>query len=138
MDTTVAKLQIVADLNELSRMRQFVEKTAVSLTDNQKAIDDIILALDEAVTNIIRHGYKDQPGTIEIIINRLEQGMEIKIHDESPAFDLTQAQGPDLTLPLSQRKPGGLGIHMIKKLTHDVQYRLLPNGKNELRLFKRI
>ena len=135
---TIATLQITANLDELTKVRQFVEATAVTCITDQQPISDIVLAVDEAITNIIRHGYHEQPGTIEIKIHCLPNQIEVKLCDWSPNFDPTQVTPPDPDAPLSQRKPGGLGVHMMRHLTDVLQYRELPDGRNELTLIKQI
>jgi len=138
MAKTIARLQITAHLDELGQVRQFVEETAVSLTHDPQTISDIVLAVDEAVTNIIRHGYQHQAGIIELAIRYQPNRLEIKLWDEAPAFDPTQMVPPNPDIPLSQRAPGGMGIHMIRQLTDDLQYHFLADGRNELTLVKQI
>jgi serine/threonine-protein kinase RsbW len=138
MATTIAQLQITAHLDELVQVRQFVQETAISLTNDSQAINDIVLAVDEAVTNVIRHGYQHQSGIIEIAIHYQPGKLEIKLRDEAPAFDPTQIAPPNSDLPLSQRAPGGLGIHMMRQLTDDLHYQILADGRNELTLVKQI
>ncbi len=138
MAKTIARLQITAHLEELVQVRQFVQEIAASLTRDQQTISDIVLAVDEAVTNIIRHGYQHQAGTIELAIRSQSNRLEIKLWDEAPAFDPTQIAPPNPHIPLSQRAPGGLGIHMIRQLTDDLQYHCLADGRNELTLVKQI
>jgi serine/threonine-protein kinase RsbW len=138
MAKTIARLQITAHLDELLQVRQFVEETAVSFTNDPQVISDIVLAVDEAVTNIIRHGYQLQVGTIEITISYQSNRLEIRLRDEAPAFDPTQMDPPDQNIPLSQRKPGGLGVFMMRQLTDDLQYQPLADGRNELLLVKQI
>ena len=136
MSTRRATLQIIANLTELLKVRQFVEETAVTCINNQQTISDIVLAIDEAVTNIIRHGYQRRSGHIGISINCEQNKFAIKIYDNSPNFDPTQVIPPDPNIPLSQRKPGGMGIHMIRQLTDDWHYQKLADGRNELTLIK--
>ena len=139
MNTAVATLQITASLDMLGQVRQFVEATAVlpHLT-NPQTISDLVLAVDEAVTNIIRHGYQQQPGIIEINIRCQQHQIEIKLYDWSPNFDPTQIISPNPATPLSQRKPGGMGVYMMRHLTDELQYQRLADGRNELTLIKQI
>lgn len=138
MDKTIATLHVPADLAELMQVRQFVEETAVAHISNQQTISDIVLAVDEAVTNIIRHGYQQQSGTIEIIVHCHPHKIEIKLCDDSPQFDPTTVSSPNPATPLSHRKPGGMGVHMMRHLTDKIQYQQLPDGRNELTLIKNI
>jgi anti-sigma regulatory factor (Ser/Thr protein kinase) len=100
----------------------------------------IIRAVDEAVSNIMRHSYHgrlDQP--IEVYCNRLqrrtngetEQGVEILLFDCGPAVDTTKLQARSL----DEIKPGGLGLHIIRGSMDTVQYKR-AGRLNRLRLVK--
>src|SRR5580704_1466531 len=100
----------------------------------------IIRAVDEAVSNIMRHSYQgrlDQP--IEIYCNRLqrrtngepEQGVEILLFDCGPAVDTTKIQARSL----DEIRPGGLGLHIIRGSMDTVQYKR-AGRLNRLRLVK--
>ncbi len=66
-----ASLQLIAGLDQLAAIRDFVQLEATRLGVDQVAIDDLLLAVTEVVTNSIEHGYDEQPGpiTIEIGVN---------------------------------------------------------------------
>jgi serine/threonine-protein kinase RsbW len=87
-------------------------------------------------TNIIVHGYRKQPGTIDIAVRQVGNGLEICLRDRAPPFDPTQIPAPDLTLPLSKRPLGGMGIHLARQLTDSMTYRRTLGGDNELTLVK--
>ena len=61
--------------------------------------------------------------------------MVAEIIDNGRAFDPTAAPAPDLSLPLEQRDPGGLGIHLMRRMIDRVEYRR-AGGENRLRLEK--
>src|SRR6202162_6119047 len=101
---------------------------------------EIIRAVDEAVSNIMRHSYQgrlDQP--IEVYCNRLqrrangetEQGVEILLFDCGPAVDTTKLEAR----PLDEVRPGGLGLHIIRGSMDRVQYKR-AGRLNRLRLVK--
>lgn len=100
----------------------------------------IIRAVDEAVSNIMRHSYHgrlDQP--IEVYCNRVErhtngeteEGVEILLFDCGPAVDTTKLEAR----PLDEIKPGGLGLHIIRGSMDTVQYKR-AGRLNRLRLVK--
>jgi anti-sigma regulatory factor (Ser/Thr protein kinase) len=75
------------------------------------------MAVDEALTNIIEHGYAyagDQH-QIEIICETEPERFLITISDDSPAFNPLNHQSPDPTALLDTRQPGGWGIYFIRK-----------------------
>lgn len=100
----------------------------------------IIRAVDEAVSNIMRHSYQgrlDRP--IEVYCNRLErrthsaleQGVEILLFDCGPAADTTKLTAR----PLGELRPGGLGLHIIRESMDSVEYQR-AGRLNRLRLVK--
>jgi len=132
-----ATLRIAADLHNLAAVRRFVSEEAEGLESGRAAIEDMIQAVDESVTNVIRHGYEGQPGTIDIEVGREGDDLVVRIRDYAPQFDPTTHPSPDLTLPLERRPFGGLGIHLSRECTDAVVYRVAPDGANELTLFKK-
>jgi serine/threonine-protein kinase RsbW len=130
-------LRVEADVHQLARIRHFVTETASTLTQNTDAINDLILALTEAVTNVIVHGYQKTSGPLEITVG-IESGALVTILSyRAPPFDPTRCPIPDTTLPLEKRPPGGMGVHMIRHLTNEIRYRRTPDGENELTLIKK-
>jgi serine/threonine-protein kinase RsbW len=97
----------------------------------------IALALEEAVSNVIAHAFTGVPPP-HLIRVRLDISAELftaEIIDNGRAFDPTTAPPPDLSVPLDQRPPGGLGIHLMRSMMDRVQYRR-SDGNNLLRLEK--
>lgn len=138
MSHVTATLQVTADLAALKEAREFIEQTAVACTSNPQTISDLILAVDEALTNIIQHGYQQKPGKIDISLSCQPKELHITLTDSSTHFDPTQVAPPDLTAPLSQRKPGGMGIHIMRQLTDQLKYQAKAGGGNQLTLIKTI
>lgn len=132
-----SSLNIAADLNNLAMIRDFVQETATALGADPAAIPDVLLAVDEAATNIIVYGYQGQSGTIEIEMNRMRDSLVVCLRDQAIPFDPTVIPPPDLTLPLEERPVGGLGIYLIRQLMDEVTHRIMPQGGNELTLVKR-
>lgn len=132
-----SSLNIAADLNNLAMIRDFVQETATALGADPAAIPDVLLAVDEAATNIIVYGYQGQSGTIEIEMNRMRDSLVVCLRDQAIPFDPTVIPPPDLTLPLEERPVGGLGIYLIRQLMDEVTHRIMPQGGNELILIKR-
>jgi serine/threonine-protein kinase RsbW len=130
-------LRVAAELNNLGTIRQFIEERAHSLAADEDTAYDLAHAVDECATNIIEHGYGGQPGSIEIEIDRSGDSVTIVLRDHAPPFDPTGVPPPDLTLPLDQRKPGGLGIYLTRQMVDAWRYRPLPDG-NELTLIKHV
>jgi len=88
-----------------------------------KRISEIELATEEALVNIFKHAYKDKIGDVEVICKLDPQDrLIIEILDSGVPFDMLSLGEPDTTADISERKVGGLGIFLIRKLMDDVQY----------------
>lgn len=130
------EMAVPASMAHLKEIRDFIEQIGKKYKISDKIINSFKLVVDEACTNIIRHGYKDiKDGkiTIRAIIRRLS--VTIVVIDQGRSFDPRQVKDPDLQKYVQIGKKGGLGIHMMRKLMDDIQYNLTGHG-NELRLTK--
>ncbi len=134
---TSSSLCIAAELKNLVEIRRTVQETATALGVDSAMIPDVLLAVDEAASNIIIHGYQGQGGAIEIEMEREGDALVIRLRDEAPPFDPAAIPPPDLTLPLEQRPIGGLGIYLMRQVMDEVTHRITPQGGNELTLLKR-
>jgi serine/threonine-protein kinase RsbW len=132
----VATLHISSNLTNLSEVRRFIQQTAVALTNDIEAIGDLVLAVDEAITNIIVHGYQNGSGEIEVCLSVAKNALTIGLNDRAPAYDPTDLPIPDTKAPLGMRKPGGMGVHMIRNLVDEVSYERTPDGWNKFILTK--
>ena len=95
-------------------------------------MDDLVQAVDEAVTNIIVHGYRGQPGTIDLSTELVGDDIVITIEDRAPTFDPTTVPAPDLTIAPDRRRPGGMGVHLMRLAMDTIRHRPRPGGGNIL------
>ena len=131
-------LCIAANLENLSTIREFVRQSASAFQIDADSVCDVLLAVDEAATNIIVHGYRGCQGTIEIDMEYLGDSLVVRLRDEANPFDPRCVPAADVELPLEQRAPGGLGIHLMRRLVDDVGHCLTAKGGNELTLVKKV
>ncbi len=132
-------LQIAADLDSLKQARDFVEETTQLAGLDQDRTGELLLAVDEAVTNIIMHGCPQGGCTIELEVQGKPDACIIRIRDDANLFDPTAVQDPNLDLsPLERDAPGGFGVYLFKHLVDQTSYSTTPDGRNELTLLKRI
>jgi serine/threonine-protein kinase RsbW len=137
-DQRTSYLRVPARLENLAVIRGFVRLTGMTLGVDHEEITSIVLAVDEASTNIVVHGYQGRAGTIEVEVERENNTLIVRLRDRAPGFDPTTAQSPDLSVPLEERPIGGMGIHLIRQAMDEVRYRALPGGGNELTLTKQV
>src|SRR5574341_1410793 len=126
-----------AELKNLAAIRQFVQETAAPLQADPNALHDVVLAVDEMAANVMVHGYRGNPGTVEIEVRPEVSALRVCLRDHAPPFDPTRHPMPDLTLPLEERPVGGLGVYLTRTLMDEVTYRVTLQGGNELTLVKK-
>jgi anti-sigma regulatory factor (Ser/Thr protein kinase) len=131
-----AQLQLTPGLDDLAEIRRFVEQIALKGGGEAKPVGQMLIAMNEAVTNVILHGYGERSGPMEIKVRFDQKDLVIVIRDRAPAFDPTQVTEPDVELPLAERQPGGMGIHMMRAFVDELRYRRIGN-QNELTLVKK-
>ena len=136
-------IHIPAEAGHLAEVRAFVRDASMAFGASPLVTDDLVQAADEAVCNVILHGYRRSPAggdgaEIEIGAELVDGSIEIRILDRGPVFDPTAAAAPDLAVPPRARKPGGMGLHLVRAGTDAVHHRPRPDGGNELRLVRRI
>jgi serine/threonine-protein kinase RsbW len=125
-------------LDDLVALRRFVRQTAVAAGFAGPALEELIVAVNEAASNIVRHGFQGQPADITVVVSCETDTVEVTLLDHGPAFDPDDAPRPDTSLPLAQRPFGGLGVQLMRDLCSGLAYRRDPDGRNELRLSKQM
>ena len=125
-----------AQVRDLNDMREFLETAVLTLGGSDDDAGDLVLAVNEAVTNVLLHGYDSRPGPVTICVESVNDDLRVILTDSAPPFDPTRVPPPDIFLPLEDRPLGGLGVHMMRQLTDELLYRPLADG-NELVFVKR-
>jgi anti-sigma regulatory factor (Ser/Thr protein kinase) len=134
MIPTVRSLRVDADLGSLAEVRRFVRSAAADAGAPAECLEDLVQAVDEAATNTIVHGYDGAPGWLEVGAGLEDGRFVIRLQDAAPEFDPTSVPEPDLSVPPMHRKPGGMGVHLIRACTDAMSYRPRPGGGNILTL----
>jgi serine/threonine-protein kinase RsbW len=133
--TTIRRhVTVPADLERVADLRATVREMGAGCQAPPDCIGDLVQAVDEAATNVIRYGYKGEPGSIHMTAELIGDDIVITLEDEAPPFDPTAVMGPDLSIPPHKRTPGGMGIHLMRLATDSMEHRVRPGGGNILTL----
>ncbi|MBK7599618.1 MAG: ATP-binding protein [Acidobacteria bacterium] len=120
------------DLSEIERLSLIIEDFVESRNLSIKTAFEFNVALDEILTNVISYAYEDADQHLINIRGKLADGfLTIEVEDDGREFDPLKSDNPDLDSGLHERPIGGLGIHLVKKLTDQLEYRR-QDGKNLL------
>jgi serine/threonine-protein kinase RsbW len=132
-------LQYIAKFEYLDEIREFVGEIARKGGFSDKDVYNIQLATDEAASNIIEHAYEGvKDGILELSCGMESDAIKIILVDHGEPYDPDSIPMPDLKADLSERKIGGLGIFLMRKLMDEVHYESHPNkNSNILTMIKR-
>jgi serine/threonine-protein kinase RsbW len=133
------RLTIVGVLESVPQACEFVATAARDAGLDDRAVYHCHLAVDEACTNVIEHGYAShgKDHVVDLLCKQDGQRFVITITDDSPAFDPLTVAEPDRTTPILEREVGGLGVYFIRKLMDEVSYQHMDN-RNRLVMIKHI
>ncbi|MEK9163318.1 MAG: ATP-binding protein [Chloroflexota bacterium] len=132
-----SRLSVTARYDRIKQICSFVVDAANVAGLDESSTFQCQIAVDEACTNIIEHGYEgEDKGRIDVICNTTLGVLKIELLDQALPFDLDKVPEPELGAPLEDMKIGGLGIYFMKKMMDDVSFSR-ENGTNKLMLLKR-
>lgn len=97
----------------------------------------IDIAIDELFGNIARYAYGPQSGPVSVQVEKVTDPLAVVITftDRGTPFDPLAREDPDTTLGAEERRPGGLGIYIVRRLMDEVSYEY-RNGENILKIRK--
>lgn len=130
----------VARVDRLADVRTFIRDSVAAFGGSRRASDDLVQAVDEAVCNVMLHGYAGEPGKVEIETALRDRRIEVRILDRARPFDPTAAPDFDPEHPTRGMRRGGMGVgvHLLRTMTDAVHHSARPNGGNELTLVRSI
>lgn len=104
-----------------------------------KKIYQVNLALEEILVNIAKYAYPDDKGIIDISyeIDDNNKQLKVVIKDKGIEFNPLEKEDPDLEASVENRKIGGLGIYIVKKIMDDIKYQRI-NNENVLEIIKQL
>jgi anti-sigma regulatory factor (Ser/Thr protein kinase) len=122
----------------LDEIREFVGDIARTGGFGPKDVYNIQLATDEAASNIIEHAYEGvSDGVLDLSCGMESDAIKIILIDYGAPYDPSVVPVPDIKADLSERKIGGLGIFLMRKLMDEVHYEPRNDKSNVLTMIKR-
>lgn len=130
-------LALKAEFGELARVGQWVSAVAQTWRLPGEVAQAIDVCLEEAVSNVIKHATPERPNSPQTIILTLHIAaplVRVEIEDTGPAFDPLSIPEPSFAADINAAEVGGLGIHLLRRLTQGLSYER-RGDRNRLSLF---
>jgi len=122
------QLCVLSQPRLLGAVRALLETFAERIGFCEARRGELVLAVDESLTNIIRHGYGHATDCrIWISLRELpapQRGIRVEIEDHQTPFDPDEVSGRSL----DDVRPGGLGLHLIRQLTNTFRHERRSEG----------
>ena len=129
--------RFTCSLNNLEKICDYVTHYANQAGLTEAEVYAVQLAVDEAATNIIEHGYGQEcPNRIDVTCEILENGLKVLIYDDAESFDPATVPEPEINVSLEDIKPRGLGIFFMRKMMDEVKYEASSDNGNRLTMIK--
>lgn len=129
------KMVVPAEADYLPALRQFISNIGEKYKLTKHEINAFKISIDEAATNIIKHGYQDGVGSITMKVFVSNDRLIVELIDQGQSFDPNIVDNPNITSFVEKAKKGGLGIFMMRKFLDVIEYEVTNIG-NVLRLIK--
>ncbi len=124
---------------KLEDIRNFISDILIKHGLSEVDANTLVLAIDEVCANLIIHAHEGNPNdTLEVDV-KLEKnkGVTFKIIDTGKSFDIRNYNAPSLDELIKQKRKGGIGLILVKKIMDEIEYKTI-NNKNTCKLFKKI
>src|SRR4030065_2039710 len=130
--------RFTCSLKNLEKICDYVTHCAEDAGLNEAEVYAVQLAVDEATTNIIEHGYGQEcPDRIDISCEIIKDGLKVVIYDDAEPFNPDTVPEPEINVSLEDVKPRGLGIFLMRQMMDEVLYEPTPDKGNTLTMIKR-
>lgn len=132
--TAAASLSLAGGLEIVTRATAWVGQQAVAAGASEESSLALQLAVEEAATNVVMHGYPDgrQP-SLELAFSRQDDDLIVELSDDGVAFDPLAQPPPAPPETIETVRIGGLGIQLMRSSVSEVTYRR-RQGRNHLAL----
>ena len=132
------KLEVEASLENLSVISSFISEAMKQAKIDAAIIPKVLLAVDEACTNIVLYAYPERKGYIRLACWLNHDDFVISIEDKGKPFNPCSVPPPELDVNLDDRRVGGLGIYFMRKFMDEISYKYDPKTGNQLTMRKHI
>lgn len=130
------KLNLSCSTAALAELRSFLQQNQAIFKLSEVDRHQVTLAVEEVCANLIIHSHACNPKEeIHLEVKELNKKIIVEITDKGDAFNLLEYKVPDLSQVIEEKRKGGIGILLVKKIMDEIEFES-KNGKNICRLIK--
>uniref|UniRef100_Q02DA9 Putative anti-sigma regulatory factor, serine/threonine protein kinase n=1 Tax=Solibacter usitatus (strain Ellin6076) TaxID=234267 RepID=Q02DA9_SOLUE len=119
-----ADFSLNGNLSELERLSAEISRFCRENSLDEEAEFQLNLVLEELFVNTMRHGgCEGAQNSTRVRLRSEADGVEVVFADRGVPFDPTSVPAANVAAPLEERRAGGLGIHLVREIMRDLQYR---------------
>ncbi len=139
LDYPGGPLTLDARVEELPKLQHYIEQACARNGLDANIENHLQVAAEEVFLNIVNYAYEDKPGTVSIRFCYTPESRSVHLTfiDSGKPYDPQLAAAPDLSENAEERRPGGLGVFLIRELVDSIDYQRKDN-QNILVLAKTI
>lgn len=115
-------LELRSELAEIERLAAFIESFGEAAKLGPDDVFSLQLALEEAATNVITHGYGAPGQVFTVTLAAGPDAVTATLSDTAAPYDPLARADVVTNAPLEDRAVGGLGVHLLKRLMHRAEY----------------
>ena len=125
------EITVDATIDNVQTITDFVDERLEEMNCPVKAQMQLNIVIDELCSNVARYAYSDRTGKVTVSVDTVDKPMKVWLTfiDEGIPYNPLAKEDPDITLSAEERKLGGLGIYMVKKMMDEFRYEY-KDGKN--------
>jgi len=132
-------ITVPAYKENLADVLEFIRSKMQAFPHQESSLLQLELSVEEAYVNIASYAYPEEPGevTVGLKIDENPLVVTVELIDTGIQFNPLEKEDPNISLGIDDKKPGGLGILLIKHNVDQVHYQYL-DGRNILTIQKRL
>jgi sigma-B regulation protein RsbU (phosphoserine phosphatase) len=116
------RTSVASEPEDMARAQRRIEAILRARHVPSETVHDCTLAAEEVMANIAEHAYAGRSGLARVEIRLLAEEIQLRFEDSGPPFNPLEQPAPDLDASLAERRVGGLGILLIRRLVDRCEY----------------